>query len=347
MQALHPDVYSTDMNTKGYSFGTPLATLRHYNLINRFALQVGYLGEEVLYAHELGYGPGRYNDPWDPRFHELAAKLYATSFTPIYRRGLADSCLQVAAIMKSTPRTDEINFAWSVLRLCLESAANSIYIDPDIKKIDDRVSNIKIISTLPLHLYPEIFAALLSKQGANRLYQAAISVSQFCETYLPSMPSRLELDWIVAVAQNQPIQLLAERHQLSSRSAYRHLQSLWRQLRVKNAVQGVALAVQQRWITPPPEARVCPNSKARINLIPVPRNWQTCLPIPGEEQLICLQGLALGESHNKIAHELCYSNRQLERILSKMLNHLEVATPTQALALAVDNGWVTVQHEYV
>ncbi len=332
------------MNTKGCSFGTSRTNLNRYNLISCFALQVGCMSKQVLKAQKLGYGPGKYSDPWDPRFQYLAAKLYATTFTPAYCRGLADSCLQVAKVMENTACSDDIDFAWGVLRIYLRSAAQSILADPEVKTIDRAANGIQIMSTLPGHLHHEVFAALLSKQGAKRLYDAASSVMQFCNNQLPSAPSGSELEWVVAVAKDEPIQLLAQQYNLPLRSAYRRLQDLWAHFEVKNAVQGVALAVQRRWIAPPPKAYVCSPTTDNVEWIPTKRSWQAQKGIPSEEQLMCLQGLALGESHQEIAHNLSYSTRQLERMLNKMRGKLEVATSTEALALAVNEGWVTVQH---
>jgi len=66
------------------------------------------------------------------------------------------------------------------------------------------------------------------------------------------VPTAQELEWIISVAVQEPVDELAERNKTSTRGMYRRIEKMWERLGAANQVQGIALAVQQGWIAPPP-----------------------------------------------------------------------------------------------
>ncbi|WP_419919198.1 helix-turn-helix domain-containing protein [Candidatus Poriferisocius sp.] len=67
--------------------------------------------------------------------------------------------------------------------------------------------------------------------------------------------------------------------------------------------------------------------------------------VPDDFQLACLQRLANGEHYADIANHMRYSKRQIQRKLTDLWNQLGVDNPTQGLAIAVEQGWVTIPRD--
>ena len=123
---------------------------------------------------------------------------------------------------------------------------------PEVEGIVSGSGAAEIGSTSPPVLQYELFAELLNSQGVARLGDAAGAVARCCESQVQVVPTAQELEWLLSVAAQEPVDVLAKRNDTSTRGMYRLLEAMWKRLGVHNQVQGVALAVQLGWIAPPP-----------------------------------------------------------------------------------------------
>ena len=123
---------------------------------------------------------------------------------------------------------------------------------PEVEGVVSGAGAVEIGSTSPPVLRYELFAELLNSQGVARLGDAAGVVARCCESQVQVVPTAQELEWLLSVAAQEPIDVLAKGNDTSTRGMYRLLEAMWKRFGVHNQVQGVALAVQLGWIAPPP-----------------------------------------------------------------------------------------------
>ena len=254
--------------------------------------------------------------------------------------------------MDGNPDDAQVGDAWHAVRAYLRSTARALLADPDVEAIAPKTGATQIAATPPAHLRHEVFAELLHPRGARRLADAATAVARYCEARLPAAPTAQEIEWIIAVAAREPIAALANRNATTTRGMYRRLGSMWKRLGVANQVQGVALAVQQGWIMPPSHTPAEQQSRPHRKREPVPTGkatapapdrWKT---VPNAPLLLCLQGLANGTKQERLAQELGYSKRQLQRMLADLWTQLEVPAATQGVAHAAAQGWITIERTH-
>ena len=324
-----------------------------FGSINSFAVRVALFASRVIEAHDAGFGPGRHTEPWSVDFQRLAALVFAETLHPAYRRGVADSSLRVAELMDRQLHEADIGDSWHKMSAYLRTTGQALLADPEVQAISPQSGATQIAATPPAHMRHEVFAELLHPQGARDLHGAAVAVAHYCDAQLPAAPTALELEWIISVAAQEPIDALADRNGVSVRGMYRRLASMWKRLGVATQVQGVALAVQQGWIAPLAHAAAEQQSPLRAEGETAPMGqitaegtldgWST---VPSEPQLLCLQGLANGQRQQDIAGNLGYSRRHLQRVLAELWTQLEVSTPSQGVAHAVVQGWITVERSY-
>lgn len=226
----------------------------HWGTINSFAVRIAHFAGCVAEAHRLGHGPGRYRKPWGIGFQRRACSIYAQTLRPEYLRGVADASGYCAGLMEDPVPEDGIAADWGIVAEFLLSTSEALREMPEVAGVARGAGTGEIGSTSPPVLRYELFAELLSSQGVSRLGDAAGAVAWCCESHLGPVPSPQELEWIIAVAVHEPIDVLAERNNTSTRGMYRLLEAMWQRLGVRNQVQGVALAVQRGWIAPPPFA---------------------------------------------------------------------------------------------
>ena len=141
---------------------------------------------------------------------------------------------------------------WEIVAQFLRATANALDEDPEITAITPEVGRSDLASGATGLVRYERFAELLHPQGAAQLQDAASTVARYCQARLSVAPTAQELEWLISVAVNEPIEQLAERSHMSTRGVYHRLETLWKRLGVSTPVQGVALAVQRGWIAPPP-----------------------------------------------------------------------------------------------
>ena len=220
--------------------------------INSFAVRTTHLAECIAEAHKMGYGPGRHRRPWNLDFQRLAAPVYAETLPPTYLRGMADTSRRTARFMAEAEIDKPDAVHWEIVVRFLQATADALVEDPKIATISPEVGLSDLASAATGLVRYERLAELLHPQGAARLQDAASSVARYCQARLGVAPTAQELEWIISVAVNEPIEQLAERSHMSPRGVYHRLETLWKRLGVSTPVQGVALAVQRGWIAPPP-----------------------------------------------------------------------------------------------
>lgn len=223
-----------------------------WGTINSFAVRTAHLAGCVAEAHELGHGPGRSRKPWGIGFQRRACSIYTQTLRPEYLRGLADASGYCAGLMVGAAPEGGIAADWEIVTEFLRSTSEALREMPEVAGVARGTGTEELGSMSPPVLRYELFAELLNSQGTSRLREAAREVARCCESHLGSVPSAQELDWIIAVAVHEPIDVLAKRNNTSTRGMYRLLEAMWQRLGVRNQVQGVALAVQQGWISPSP-----------------------------------------------------------------------------------------------
>lgn len=220
--------------------------------INSFAVRVVHLSECVTEAHRAGHGPGQHGRPWELDFQRRAVSVYADTYPPAYLRGVSDASRRTAKLMSEVEVEEPTAADWDIMARFLRSTASALAENPEISAITPEIGRSSIASTATGLLRYERFAELLHPHGADRLRDAASAVARHCQARLSVTPTAQEIEWIISVAVNEPIEQLAERSHMSTRGAYHRLEALWKRLGVSTPVQGVALAVQQGWIMPPP-----------------------------------------------------------------------------------------------
>jgi len=154
--------------------------------------------------------------------------------------------------MTSSAPEDPGSADWEVVAEFLRTTADALLEVSEVAAIAPEVGAVDIGSMAPAVLRYERFAELLHSEGVARLMRAATAVARSCEVHLQIAPSAQEIEWIISVAAQEPIEELAMRNETSTRGMYRRIEKMWERLGVANQVQGVAYAVQQGWIAPPP-----------------------------------------------------------------------------------------------
>ncbi|MCY4136388.1 MAG: hypothetical protein OXG30_15975 [bacterium] len=218
--------------------------------IRSFAVRTAHLLECVSEAHSLGHGPGRFRKPWRIEFQRKARTVYAESLSSGYLRGVADASRHCAGLMDNTAPGEELTDDWKIFAEFLRTTGEALHEVPQVASVASTTGIEQISSVPPAVLRYELFAELLHPAGVDRLRRAVDAVARGCELYLDGVPTSIEIEWIISVAFQEPISELANRNQTSVRGMYRLLEALWARLGVRNQIQGVALAVQQGWITP-------------------------------------------------------------------------------------------------
>ena len=147
---------------------------------------------------------------------------------------------------------DEVAADWRIIAEFLRSTSLALGEMPEISAVASGAGVAEIGSAPPAVLRYEMFAELVNYRGVTRLGAAAGAVTRCCDSYIQVVPTAQELEWLISVAAGVPFDDLAERNEVSARSMYRRIEKMWERLGVANQVQGIALAVQQGWIAPPP-----------------------------------------------------------------------------------------------
>lgn len=209
----------------------------------------------VAEAHLLGHGPGRFRKPWGIGFQRHACSIYVQTLNAEYLRGIADASGYCAGLMDGAAPDDGVAADWAIVAEFLRSTSEALGELREVAGVASGSGASEIGSKSPPVLRYELFAELLNSQGVARLGDAAKAVARCCESHVQMVPTAQELGWLLSVAAQEPIEELAERNKTSTRGMYRLLEAMWKRLGVRNQVQGVALAVQMRWIAPPPYDR--------------------------------------------------------------------------------------------
>ncbi len=220
--------------------------------VSSFAVRIAHFAGCVADAHRLGHGPGEYRKPWGIGFQRQACLVYAQTLRAEYLRGVVDASAYCAELMDGVEPEDEVAADWRTVAEFLGSTSQALGEMPEVADVASGLGAAEIGSAPPAVLRYELFAKLLDSRGVVRLGDASAAVVRCCESQVQVVPTAQELEWIISVAAQVPIEELAERNELSARGMYRRIEKLWEHLGVANQVQGVALAVQRGWIGPPP-----------------------------------------------------------------------------------------------
>ncbi|MYB08788.1 MAG: hypothetical protein F4Y28_02255 [Acidimicrobiia bacterium] len=234
-----------------YGGGVELSRVQ-WGSVSSFAVRISRFAECVAEAHRLGHGPGRSRKPWGIGFQHRACLIYAQTLRAEYLRGVADASTYCAGLMDGARPEDEVAADWGIVAEFLRSTSQALRELPEVAAVDSGAGAAEIGSAPPAVLRYELFAEMVSFQGVARLGAAAGAVVRCCGSHAQMVPTAQELEWLISVAAQEPIDELAERNKSSVRGMYRRIEKMWERLGVANQLQGIALAVQQGWIAPPP-----------------------------------------------------------------------------------------------
>ncbi len=202
----------------------------------------------------MGHGPGPHGRPWKIGFQRQAVSVYAETLPSAYLRGIADTSRRTALLMDGAEVEKSTGASWEIVTEFLRSTADALAENPQVAAVAPEAGRSDLASSATGLVRYEHFAQLLSEDGISRLQDAASTVAGYCQARIAVAPTAQELEWIISVAVNEPIEALAERNDLSPRGMYHRIEAMWKRLGVSTPVQGVALAVQNGWIAPPPYA---------------------------------------------------------------------------------------------
>ena len=230
---------------------------KQWGSVSLAAVRVGRFAARVAEAHCLGHGPGKSRKPWEIGFQRRACLIYAPTLRPEYLRGVADASAYCAGLMdgaepESRIAADWDTADWEIVARFLRSTSRALGEMPEVAAVASGAVGAEIESAPPAALRYELFAELLNPQGVARLRDAAEAVARCCASHMQTAPTAQELELIASLAVQEPVGELAERNAVSLRAMYRRIEKMWKRLGAANQVQGVALAVQQGWIAPPP-----------------------------------------------------------------------------------------------
>ena len=240
------------LNTIACYGGAVELSRSQWGSVSSFAVRIAHFAGCIAEAHRLGHGPGQSRKPWGVGFQRRACSIYGLTLRPEYLRGVADASGYCAGLMDGEVPEDGAAVDWGIVAEFLRATSEALGEVPAVAGVASGAGAAEIGSTLPPVLRYELFAELLSSKGVERLGDAAGAVARCCESQVQVVPTAQQLEWLLSVAAQEPVDVLAERNETSTRGMYRRIEKMWERLGAANQVQGVALAVQQGWIAPPP-----------------------------------------------------------------------------------------------
>ncbi|MYB08787.1 MAG: hypothetical protein F4Y28_02250 [Acidimicrobiia bacterium] len=217
--------------------------LGHVGPIEQYAIRIAE-------AHSLGHGPGEHTDIWGVEFQRSAQKVWKETLPLPFQREVAESYERCAWLMESASPDESIVADWENIAMYLGAIAAAINEDPECAELA-MTSDTLGIGHMPEAIHYERLADLMSVDAAERLRASAGAVAQHCRFSLPSAPNEEQLICLQGLANGEKHAELAKRLGYSERHLQRILAHMWHQFGLDNAIEGVAFAVAQRWVTVP------------------------------------------------------------------------------------------------
>lgn len=216
-----------------------------------YAGRIRFWAMSVEQAHQFGTPEGTDDEPWEPAFQRKAAGVYRETLPASYLNTLVSMFLACSLTMEEQSIPAALSEDWHVVSRYLESATDAIAeemdFDPFPMWADPSDSG---EPTTPAVVRFDQLAAHTTRAGVKRLRVAGDNVSRYLLD-ITAKDSPLNDDQLAILgdlAEGVRVIDIAVERGFSSRSLYRELAAMWKQLGVDNKQQGIALAVEQGWL---------------------------------------------------------------------------------------------------
>lgn len=206
----------------------------------------------IAEAHRLGVPEGQLERPWAAAYHRESVRVYFESLPWSYQSDVAALFSQSADTMDERCIPGRLAADWAIVTEYLRNASAAIedYMqahDPD-QHPDDPAELSTLSGPPPMIIHYDTLARLTTRDGANRLEQAALMVMEHMSKSEPVELDPAERHLLRRVASGTPIVELAAELGYSRRSMFRQLDSLWKKLKVTNRAEGLRKAQSEGWL---------------------------------------------------------------------------------------------------
>lgn len=221
--------------------------LRHVVPVEQYAIRIAE-------AHGLGYGPGEHIELWSVEIQRKAAKIWKETLPSSFLSQVAESYGRCSEFMGNITPNGSTAGDWESVARYLAAVAIAIGEDPECA-VSQESADLLSAGGMPEVIHYERLAELMHPDAVEKMRAAAAAVAQTCRRSWRNAPDEIQLACLQGLANGERHADLAHRLGYSQRHLQRILADMWNQFGVDNTIQGVALAVQNGWITVPSSTR--------------------------------------------------------------------------------------------
>lgn len=217
-----------------------------------YAGRIRFWAKSVEQAHQFGTAAGDDDAPWELPFQRQAAKIYRDILPETYLDRLSSVFLGCSLTMEEHPIPRTLAADWDIVFNYLTNASEAIAEEMgfDLEPVwVDPTDHGE--PTTPAVVRFDMLAGLTTLGGVQRLGEAGDNVA----THLLDQPGKetplneLQLEILGDLAQGVKVIDIAFNRGFSTRNLYREFSVMWKSLGVSNKQQGIALAVENGWIS--------------------------------------------------------------------------------------------------
>lgn len=217
-----------------------------------YAGRIRFWAKSVEQAHEFGTSAGEDDKPWELPFQRRAAKIYRDILPETYLDRLSSVFLGCSLTMEGHPIPESLVRDWDIVFNYLTNASEAIaeemgfdlhpvWVDPT-----DHGE-----PTTPAVVRFDMLAGFTTPEGVQRLGEAGDRVAKHLlgENSKEAPLSELQVQILGDLARGIKVIDIATERGFSARNLYREFLVMWKTLGVSNKQQGIALAIENGWIT--------------------------------------------------------------------------------------------------
>ncbi|WP_419924308.1 hypothetical protein [Candidatus Poriferisocius sp.] len=223
---------------------------RQLEVVLKHAIPIERYAKRISEAHELGHGPGSNADICDLGLQRKAQKVWKETLPPPFLSKVADSYGRCAQMMSGALPDDSADGDWDIVCRYLGAVATAIAEDSE-QGMNQAPLDMPDIAEMPDVIRYDSLAELMHPDAVEGLRSASVAVARYCRFATQIAPDETQMACLQGLASGEKHADLAERLGYSERHLQRILADMWHQFGVDSAIEGVAFAVDQGWITVP------------------------------------------------------------------------------------------------